>query len=392
MLLGPVQTAKTRSHNPVLRRARRWRDVPDDQRTNQESLSAMTNKRTSSAARQTQRDLLRRVEEFMVRYGLPMSGANLSLVCDGLSGRNPALREAMTKQELSSQPIDEAWLGQFQNDHNKRADQLGEMMGLMENTMNDFQMTARNAREATDAYRVAMDKQLNEPAMNKDNAQPKEGADHSAPNGTEDFAKLLGLSRAMLSQLKAIEEEMERNQQEAEALRKSLAKARREADADHLTGLPNRRAFERELLTAVEHAKKTDAPLSVAFCDIDHFKKVNDTHGHEAGDRVLTAIAKTLSKIASDSCFVARHGGEEFVLLFSGIDQIQACKKLEAARTELSQRRLMNRDSGKPFGRITFSGGVAQVDLAGDPRAALALADAALYRAKEEGRNQVYCS
>lgn len=261
----------------------------------------------------------------------------------------------------------------------------------MENTMTNFELTIQNAREATDAYRTAMNKQLGKPRLLLENGRPSDDQDRSTEKGADEFLKLLSLSRAMLSELKAIEQEMERNQHEAEALRASLAKARQEADADHLTGLPNRRAFERELSKAMEQAKMTGEPLSIGFCDIDNFKQVNDTHGHEAGDRVLTGIAKALSKIASDSCFVARHGGEEFVLLFTGIGQFEAWQKLEAARSELSDRRLMNRDSGTPFGRITFSGGVAQIDLAGDPREALALADTALYRAKEAGRNRVYC-
>ena len=210
--------------------------------------------------------------------------------------------------------------------------------------------------------------------------------------GEEEFQKLLELSRVMLGQLKTIEAEMERNQREADQLRQNLAKARQEADIDHLTGLPNRRAFERTLEIEIEKQAKLGQPLSIAFCDIDHFKVVNDTHGHEAGDRILKAVSKNLSEIANDSCFVARHGGEEFVLLFSGLDKGEAAQRLDQTRAKLARRRLMNRATGRPFGKITFSAGVAQVDAFDDPREALAQADEALYRAKEGGRNQVECA
>ena len=102
---------------------------------------------------------------------------------------------------------------------------------------------------------------------------------------------------------------------------------------------------------------------------------------------MLRAVAQTLSAISDDCCHVARHGGEEFVILFSGKTLDQSCEMLDATRESLASRRLVNRVTDLPFGRITFSGGVADVLAAGNPREALRSADAALYRAKAEGRN-----
>jgi diguanylate cyclase len=156
-----------------------------------------------------------------------------------------------------------------------------------------------------------------------------------------------------------------------------------------LTGLPNRRAFERRLVSAAIEARAKGEKLSLAFCDVDRFKLINDRHGHEAGDRVLCAVAQTLNEHAGDACFVARHGGEEFVLLFYGMDKEAARLRLDAIRCAQAHRQLMNRETGQPFGRITFSGGVAEVTEDADTRSALARADAALYRAKQDGRNRV---
>ena len=130
-------------------------------------------------------------------------------------------------------------------------------------------------------------------------------------------------------------------------------------------------------------------PLCVAFCDIDHFKLVNDTHGHEAGDRILCVVAKTLSQISGEKCHIARHGGEEFVMLFRGSSTEEAHQLLDDARAELAARKLVNRRTEQPFGQVTFSGGIADVFAYPDARLALAAADEALYRAKEAGRNRI---
>ncbi|MBL0916761.1 MAG: GGDEF domain-containing protein [Sphingopyxis sp.] len=193
----------------------------------------------------------------------------------------------------------------------------------------------------------------------------------------------------MLERTRHAEEEMRKSEDEARSLRRSLARAKRDAEVDYLTGLPNRRAFEVLLERHYEEARAACEPLSVAFCDIDKFKEVNDTHGHEAGDRVIKLIADTLAHISDDHCHVARHGGEEFVMLFRGLPPSEAAKKLDQARESLANRRLINRKTDEPFGQITFSGGVADVFGFGDARAALKAADDALYRAKESGRNRI---
>ena len=184
--------------------------------------------------------------------------------------------------------------------------------------------------------------------------------------------------------------EKNRALEQADSERASLLqRLEHQAMHDALTGLPNRRAFETLLERHHKEARAACEPLSVAFCDIDEFKKVNDLHGHDAGDRVIKAIADTLARISNDHCHVARHGGEEFVMLFRGMTPTQAAEKLDDAREALADRRLINRKTDEPFGQITFSGGVADIFGYGDTRAALKAADGALYKAKAAGRNRV---
>ena len=175
----------------------------------------------------------------------------------------------------------------------------------------------------------------------------------------------------------------------AQKLRSELEKVRQLADYDHLTGLPNRRGFEALLEEEIRKANENIEPLSVAICDIDHFKLVNDNFGHDTGDRVIGAVARTLAKLTDDKCHAARHGGEEFVMLFRGITIEEAAARLDNAREALSKRRFVKEASDEVIGMVTFSGGIADVFAYESPRFALRAADESLYRAKEEGRNRI---
>ena len=204
------------------------------------------------------------------------------------------------------------------------------------------------------------------------------------------LARLVSLTRSMVEKTRQVETQLRENQKQTQALKSSLETARRAAEHDHLTGLPNRRAFEGVLREELKLAKEGDEQLSVAFCDIDHFKLVNDTHGHETGDRVLKFVAGLLAKASDDRCHVARHGGEEFVMLFRGKTAAETCEAVDAVREDLANRSLVNRTNGERMERVSFSAGVANVLAYDDPRAALKAADRALYLAKEHGRNRVY--
>ena len=134
---------------------------------------------------------------------------------------------------------------------------------------------------------------------------------------------------------------------------------------------PDRRAFEACFEQEYREARANAQTLAVGFCDIDHFKLVNDTHGHDAGDRVIKLVAQSLARISNDHCHVARHGGEEFVVLFRNVALDDAMASLNRLRQEMAERRLVSRANDLPFGQVTFSGGIADVFAFPDRRAAL---------------------
>jgi diguanylate cyclase len=200
---------------------------------------------------------------------------------------------------------------------------------------------------------------------------------------------LLNVTRQMIVRTETAEQRLRSTNNELRNLQRDLSVAQESAERDPLTGLLNRRALEQALQRAVDTARKADAALSVAFCDIDHFKRLNDVHGHAVGDRVLRLVGDCLSEDADDRTFVGRQGGEEFVVLFEGLPVIEAAARIDAIREALAGRTLRSRSDGTPIGHVTFSAGVAALNGPESGEDLLHRADQALYRAKEGGRNQV---
>ncbi len=332
----------------------------------------------SAEARQI---LLGQIADFVERHDVAVTASNLATICGGLSGSHTQLARAFAAREMAGEPIDQRWLdtlSRLDPENQSRISELEALMDKLEYSLIRYGQTASSAQAETSEHRGMIGAHI----------EAMRDVDLPAAAAAE-LVKLLDLGRAMLGRLEEVEATMARSREETERLRENLAKARLEADVDHLTGLPNRRAFERRLVSASLEARAKSESLSLAFCDVDHFKLINDKHGHEAGDRVLRSLAATFNEHAGDTCFVARHGGEEFVLLFYGMAKQTAALKLDTIRRAQAMRQMVNRNNGKPFGRVTFSAGVVEVTEDLDTRGALARADAALYRAKQEGRNRV---
>jgi diguanylate cyclase len=202
------------------------------------------------------------------------------------------------------------------------------------------------------------------------------------------ISEMQGLTQALLERTLAAEVELRATASVMGELRERLAETQRQALADPLTELPNRRAFEVALAEGLEACEK-EGTLSVAFVDLDHFKLVNDTHGHATGDRVLKYVAGLLAGLSGDNCHVARHGGEEFALVFAGLNASESHRRLNHAREALGNAVLLNRENAEPIGKLSFSAGIAQYHSGESSSRLLARADAALYAAKNNGRDQI---
>jgi diguanylate cyclase (GGDEF)-like protein len=162
-----------------------------------------------------------------------------------------------------------------------------------------------------------------------------------------------------------------------------------QAVTDELTGLFNVRQFHARLENEIERAERFGSPLSLVMLDIDKFKSVNDTYGHQQGDRVLVEVARVLRRLSRDVDLPARYGGEEMAVVLPQTDLRGAEQGAERMRAAIEGMQIQRLDGGGLL-PITASFGVASFPAEGhDKTALIASADAALYRAKRGGRNRV---
>ncbi len=160
-----------------------------------------------------------------------------------------------------------------------------------------------------------------------------------------------------------------------------LTEVERLATRDGLTGLPNRRLFEESLEREIARAERRSSPLALVVLDVDHFKDVNDTLGHQAGDSVLREVGRALIENTKASDLPARYGGDEFVVLLPDCPGANCYDVAERLRSAVAQRMTTV--------KVTVSAGTASLpDNANDPERLVAAADAALYEAKRAGRNR----
>ena len=173
-------------------------------------------------------------------------------------------------------------------------------------------------------------------------------------------------------------------EKETVELHRGLAAERRHARTDVLTGVANRAALDERLLEEIERRKRFATPVSLLVWDIDHFKKINDEYGHRSGDAVLREVARSLAARKRATDHLARFGGEEFVMLLVGTALSEAQRVAESLREAVAAMKFGFR--GTPV-RVTVSCGITELKDSDDPQTVFDRADAALYRAKEAGRN-----
>lgn len=185
--------------------------------------------------------------------------------------------------------------------------------------------------------------------------------------------------------LRALTDKVREMEAESAELKSRLDIAQHNATRDTLTSLPNRLAFEERLNSELARWKRKTSPLSMIIWDIDFFKKINDTYGHKSGDKALVVIAQLLSKHCRESDFVARFGGEEFVMLLPDTDAVTAKNVANKLRETVEMANF--KVAGNKV-TITLSCGISQIVEGDSSESIFERADKALYKAKHNGRNQ----
>lgn len=186
-----------------------------------------------------------------------------------------------------------------------------------------------------------------------------------------------------------LNQQLEEATSQINTLSKKLEKTEREVLLDGLTGINNRKAFDRKINDLCEKFDKNKGFFSVVMLDIDFFKKFNDQYGHQVGDEVLRIVGKHLTETLKGKDFPSRYGGEEFIALLPNTKLNNAYIVAEQIRETISNKSLKMKKTGQDLGNITVSIGVSEICKGDTAAAVVKRADAALYLAKNSGRNNV---
>ncbi|MDF3982659.1 diguanylate cyclase [Luteibacter sp. PPL201] len=178
---------------------------------------------------------------------------------------------------------------------------------------------------------------------------------------------------------------IEQLETERHTLQRSLEREHELSQTDTMIGMPNRLAYEKRVDLAYQSWLVSQRPLGIAAIDIDHFKSINDTYGHTAGDAVLRVIGQALLKHVRPVDFVARYGGEEFIVIFDGTEPAEALQVCERLRGKIQH---LNFHAARQLLRVTASIGLAHFQPGDTPASVFERADLALYTAKNGGRNR----
>jgi diguanylate cyclase len=329
------------------------------------------------AARAEWRRLYDMIGKLLFDHGLEPSPANFELCHRYLSGRDGELNTMIDRAISKDGGLSDAVAAAISTklEPGLSTDELSRMAQEAQGYLE--QMTtilARSGEEARD-YGEAL-------------AHEAEGLETDGSPALT-VQKLVDLTRSMIDKAHVAEEDLRRTEQQMSAMRKDLAAAHHKANSDPLTGLPNRRALDQHLRSAFENARRANSALALAICDIDHFKLFNDTHGHQIGDEVIKFVGSSLGRVSNGDVFVARYGGEEFVMVFERGAAANAMATLDKIRAAIAARELKVTHTGQSLGRLSFSGGLAAINIKDSPGSLLKRADAALYRAKQGGRNRI---
>lgn len=196
-------------------------------------------------------------------------------------------------------------------------------------------------------------------------------------------------TKQMVATNQKLEKKLNASSEQVSELRSTLENVKKEAMTDGLTGIANRKCFDREINNAMMAAEAENQKLCLLIIDIDFFKKFNDTFGHQVGDHVLKLVASALVNGIKGQDLAARMGGEEFAILLPETPLTAAVKVANNLRERIAQKEIINRTSNESMGRITISCGVAEYQPGEEIEEFIKRADDALYSAKKNGRNRV---
>jgi diguanylate cyclase len=325
-------------------------------------------------------EFLRLALPLMTRYQIPVTPDNYAVWYQYVLGENPALKHRI--QELIdsgmsfTQELNQELFQRYASQCN--VEKIDTIRSNLHGIIIDVNSTLTTAGNHTSRF----DSSLNH--FNQSLGNPNQLGDIKSL-----LTALLDETRQMQKRTTELQQHIESKSQEVEALQVELERERVRAKTDPMTGLVNRSALFDALARGVDESETRRGRLCLLMVDIDHFKRINDTHGHLVGDRVIKFVAESIRKAVKGKDTAARFGGEEFVLLLPDTPFEGALQLGRQLLDTIAGAKLMRADTKQPLGQITISLGLAVYKAGEEITDFIGRADKALYLAKNKGRNRI---
>jgi diguanylate cyclase len=310
---------------------------------------------------------------------LPVTAINYALVYHYVSGRDAELNEKLDQFLAEQGKLDEEQVQEFFSRYvcGCESAKLEGINAEILNVVTQILGSVVTLTDRTEQSNLALKVHTEQLATLKD------------PEAVLDIASsILDETRDLIDSTRVIGSDLQDQTQEIEQLKGELQQAKQQAAMDALTGLNNRFSFDEKLEQIVQEAKGGERHFCLLLIDIDHFKNINDTHGHLIGDKVLRGIGQLLLKKMRGTDYLARYGGEEFAALLPDTPVNGALTVAESLRLAVEKLRIKHVKTGKSLGVVTVSIGIACFRAGESMAACFERCDKALYRAKNRGRNQ----
>ncbi|WP_027478230.1 GGDEF domain-containing protein [Curvibacter gracilis] len=335
---------------------------------------------TESKARSA--ELLRLTLANMGHHTAAFNPITFTVWYEHAAGINPKLNADMSQCLSKGLAMDDEMMLRLYREHITPADT--EQMELIANEMQRLMRSMSDSAAATGQQAGTFGQQLTE--LNEALT-----ATDDSPLSTQ-VARALEGTLEMKAAVDTLQMRVNQSQDEIKRLRQDLERTREEAMLDPLTGLLNRKGFDQRLQALLSQAPDSGESHCLVMLDIDHFKRVNDTHGHLMGDRVIQGLGEILrTSVTRPSHAVARYGGEEFAIVLPNTSRAEATQIAETIRARTKAMKLRNRSTQEVVLTVTISSGIAALRQGDDAHSLIARADAALYASKKGGRDRVTC-
>jgi diguanylate cyclase len=302
---------------------------------------------------------------------------NFTIWFDQLARHNPELTRFIDRardQELEFSPAQMRKIYERFLAPGNSADNTGGWSQRIDDVATQIAAALGDAGDGTEKYGAVLEKFLS----NLSDAENSADLAHM-------IGDILSETQSMNGQINNLQDRVYASGNELEELRHELAETKRDA----MTELANRRCFDETLIQMTSDARENGEPLCLAICDVDHFKKFNDTHGHQVGDQVLKLMGRILVENIKGSDLPARYGGEEFVIILPETPLKGASIVADHLREKLASRKLSRKGSEDTYGKVTMSIGVTEYIFGESMDELIKRADSLLYKAKEDGRNRI---